>query len=64
VRTGGIVAGHDYIRRKNPEYLMHVIPAVHGYIDSYQIKPLFVLGRKDAPAGELRDKTRSWFFVV
>jgi len=61
VRPGGIVAGHDYIRRKNNGYLMHVIPAVHAYCDAYDIKPLFVLGKKydDGP----RDKVRSWFFV-
>lgn len=67
VRAGGIVAGHDYIRRKathkKQEYLMHVIPAVHGYVDAYQIKPLFILGRKAKVEGELRDSPRSWFFV-
>lgn len=67
VRPGGIVAGHDYIKRKTThkkqEYLMHVIPAVHGYIDAYQIKPLFVLGSKEKKEGQLRDSPRSWFFV-
>ncbi len=63
VRMGGIVAGHDYIRRKTNGYLMHVIPAVNGYIESYQIKPLFVLGRKERLPGEKRDTARSWFYV-
>lgn len=67
VRPGGIIAGHDYIKRKTThqkqEYLMHVIPAVHAYIDAYQIKPLFVLGSKEKNKGELRDSPRSWFFV-
>lgn len=63
VRIGGIIAGHDYIRRKGGEYLMHVIPAIHGYCDAYRIRPLFVLGRKETRPGELRDSTRSWFYV-
>jgi len=68
VRVGGILAGHDYIRRKTNGYLMHVPMAIHGWCESYQVKPLFVLGRKEAkanlnPKRELRDSTRSWFFV-
>lgn len=62
VRTGGIVAGHDYILRNNPGYLMHVPHAVHAYIDSYNIRPLFILGAKDDPR-PLRDSSRSWFYV-
>ena len=63
VRSGGIIAGHDFIRRKNPEYLMHVIEAVEGYTSAWKIKPWFVLGRKDKIEGERRDQNRSWFFV-
>lgn len=69
VKVGGIVAGHDYIKRTAPGYLMHVPMAIHGYCESYEIKPLFVLGRKhaqdnlDPKKGELRESTRSWFYV-
>lgn len=63
VRIGGIVAGHDYIRRKNNGYLMHVIPAVNGFVESYEISPLFILGRKDRRPGEKRDTARSWFYI-
>jgi len=69
VKVGGIIAGHDYIRRKTNAFLMHVPYAIDAYVSAYQIKPLFVLGRKDARAnnnpkrGELRDSTRSWFYV-
>lgn len=69
VKVGGIIAGHDYIKRKGGEYNMHVIPAIHGYIDAYGIRPLFVFGRKDASTnlnpekGELRESTRSFMFV-
>ena len=62
VRPGGIVAGHDYIRRKDNGYLMHVVPAIHGYCDAYNIHPLFILGGKSDTSG-VRDKVRSWFFV-
>jgi len=64
VRKGGIVAGHDWIRRSNPDCLMHVVPAVTAYVDAYDIKPLFVLGRRERVEGEKRDRARSWFFVV
>lgn len=66
VRVGGIVAGHDYIRRVDNGYLMHVPMAVNGYCDAYNIEPLFILGRKDDPKpkdGGIRDNARSWFYV-
>ena len=63
VKPGGIVAGHDYIRRVTNGYLMHVVPAINAYCDAYEIRPLFILGRKNAPPGEKRDRVRSWFFI-
>lgn len=63
VRKGGIVAGHDYIKRKNPQYQMHVVDVLHAYMSAYKIAPLFIVGRKNKIAGELRDDSRSWFFV-
>lgn len=69
VKVGGIVSGHDYIKRKGGEYYMHVIPAVSGFVESYRIKPLMVLGRKelannlDPKKGELRESPRSWLYV-
>lgn len=65
VRVGGIVAGHDYVLRNDPGYLMHVPMAVEGYCNSYDIKPLFILGAKgdQKPPEGIRDNTRSWFYV-
>lgn len=65
VRVGGIVAGHDYILRTGGGYLMHVPMAVNGYCESYQIKPLFILGAKSdkKPPEGIRDNSRSWFYV-
>lgn len=63
VKVGGIIAGHDYIKRKDNGYLMHVPMAVHGLVEAYGIKPLFVLGTKEKKEGVLRDDVRSWFYV-
>lgn len=63
VKVGGIIAGHDYIKRRTNTYMMHVPMAIHGYIESYNIHPLFVLGRKEQKQGEKRESTRSWFYV-
>lgn len=63
VKVGGIVAGHDYIRRRHNGYLMHVIEAVGGWVEAYQIAPLLILGRKKKLPGEKRDDSRSWFYV-
>jgi hypothetical protein len=63
VKNGGIVAGHDYIRRKNKDYQMHVVDVVNAYTSAMQINHWFVLGSKDKKPGELRDDARSWFFV-
>lgn len=62
VRRGGIVSGHDYIRRARPS-ATHVVQAVQGYIYCYGIKPWFLLGSNAKVLGEIRDKSRSWFWV-
>lgn len=63
VRRGGLCVGHDYIKRKNYSYGMHVVEAVNAYVSAFDIKPLLILGRKEFIEGELRDKPRSWMFV-
>lgn len=63
VRRGGIVSGHDFIRRGHTGYAMHVIQAVTAYTDSYGIKDYYVLGSKAIREGEVRDKPRSFFWV-
>lgn len=64
VRKGGIVAGHDYIRRNNSlRYQCHVVEAVHAYTQCYMIKPLFIVGAKTTQSGIKRDAIRSWFFI-
>ena len=62
VRKGGIVAGHDFIRR-NSDISHHVVQAVRGWTECYKIEPWFVLGRRERREGEVRDKNRSWMWV-
>lgn len=62
VRVGGIIAGHDYRKSKNRAD-MHVVHAVQAWTEAYKVRPWFVLGRKDARPGEVRDKNRSWMWV-
>lgn len=64
VRAGGIIAGHDFLRRVNPvRYQCHVVEAVHAYTSAHMIRPWFVLGRKEIVEGELREKVRSFLWV-
>lgn len=60
VRSGGIVAGHDYMHNKGSQ----VKPALAAYTSVHQIAPWFVLGRaKYRPGREVRDEWRSWLWV-
>jgi len=63
IKPGGIISGHDYYKSPRPHTDQHVCFAVNAYVDAYRIRPWFLLGRKNAPAGELRDRQRSWCFV-
>lgn len=62
VKKGGIIAGHDYIRRSDPGF-NGVVDAVNTFTTIYKIAPWFVLGRKETIPGELRDKSRSFFWI-
>ena len=62
VRAGGILAGHDFAPNHWPNQI-HVVHAIAGWTRAYDIRPWFVLGRKEKREGELRDDARSWFWV-
>jgi hypothetical protein len=64
VRSGGIVAGHDYIRSVKRDSKNHVVGAVNGYTFAFRIYPWFLLGTKAKTPGLVRDQCRSWFWVV
>lgn len=64
VRPGGILAGHDYCKRKDSSgYQVHVVEVVQAYTQAYHISPWFVLGSKDIKDGQFRDRPRSWMWV-
>jgi SAM-dependent methyltransferase len=58
VRHGGIVAGHDFMRRPPRGYeKWNVIKATTAYAEAHNINPWFTIG------GGSRDEIRSWFWV-
>ena len=65
IKSGGIVAGHDYtyFRAKSLLGVCDVIPVVNAYTSAFNINNWYVIGRKNAPVGERRDRWRSWMFV-
>lgn len=63
VRPGGIVSGHDYYISTKRDSKCHVKGAVNGYTYSFRINPWFILGINERIPGELRDTSRSWFWV-
>ena len=54
VRPGGIVAGHDFVRRKNRRYSNHVKDVVQAWTYSHGIRPWFVCRG---------DRSPSWFWI-
>lgn len=61
VRKGGVLAGHDYCRRKNID--LHVIEAVDGWTQAYRVKPWFLIGHTGIAPGDHRDRPKSWMWV-
>lgn len=62
VRSGGVIAGHDYVWY-TAKANIHVVEAVQGFTQAYRIKPWYVLGRKEQIDGEVRDRHRSFLWV-
>ena len=64
VRSGGIVAGHDYTQaRRNRTTKVDVKEAVHAYTKDENISPWFLLGSEGKMPGEVRDNSRTWLWV-
>ena len=61
VRSGGILAGHDYVKSKKVN--IDVVSAVHNFTEEKDIKTWFVLGTFKHKHGEIRDSARSWVIV-
>jgi predicted O-methyltransferase YrrM len=62
VRSGGIIAGHDYYNRPPDQYL-RVGPAVRLFVKAFDINPWFTLGRAQTKPEFKRDSCRSFFWV-
>lgn len=63
VHPGGIVSGHDYIKRRDEAAHVHVKQVMQAYTDAYQIRPWFVLGSEAVVEGQIRDSSRSWMYI-
>ncbi|GAF81589.1 unnamed protein product [marine sediment metagenome] len=61
VRSGGIVAGHDYARIPRVEW--KVKDAIQKYAKDNNLKPWFIIGASGNHAGTTRDGSRSWMFI-
>jgi len=66
VKKGGVVSGHDYIhpkRLRNRWDSLQVKFIVDAYLQAFRIKNWYLLGEQDAPAGDRRDRFRSWMWI-
>jgi hypothetical protein len=65
IRVGGAITGHDYIytNPRTQSGICHVIYVVNAYTQAYEIDNWYLLGKKRAPEGEVRDKFRSWMWI-
>ena len=66
VKKGGIISGHDYIhpsRMKDRWDNLQVKFVVDAYVKAFRIEDWYLLGRKNAPWGETRDRFRSWMWI-
>jgi len=61
VRSGGIVAGHDYVRIAEVGWC--VKDAIHKYTKENNINPWFIIGADGNHPGTTRDGSRSWMFI-
>ncbi len=60
VRSGGILAGHDYVRYPSRKF-NHVQKVVNAYTQSYHLLPVFLVTPTND--GMRRDRFRSWFII-
>jgi glycosyltransferase involved in cell wall biosynthesis len=61
VRSGGIIAGHDFIRSDRKQF--GVIEAVTGWCSAYKVAPWFVIHRDQEAPYVKGDNSPSWFWV-
>lgn len=50
VKPHGVIAGHDYIRRKGQDQYYAVVNAVNDYVEAHKIKDLTIYRGDEAPS--------------
>lgn len=63
IRSGGIIAGHDYAPWKLSGMPCGVIEAVNGWTTAYRIKPWFLVGHSGIAPGDHRPRPQSWLWI-
>lgn len=63
VRSGGIIAGHDYAHGALSGMPCGVIEAVNGWTQAYHVKPWFLVGQLGIAPGDHRQRPQSWLWV-
>jgi hypothetical protein len=58
------MSGHDYYYIKDKRALMKVKQAVNDYVRENNIKPLIIWGANAKVEGVVRDRWRSWSWIV
>ena len=67
VKKGGAISGHDYIHprrvRGDRDFNLQVKFVVDAFTEAFQIDNWYVLGERDAPKEDKRDRFRSWLWI-
>jgi hypothetical protein len=56
IKKGGIISGHDYIRRKGQKQFYAVVQAVNDFVKANQIEELFVYRGESIPSWRFTKK--------
>ena len=67
VRSGGMIAGHDFALTKHSEirdpFVLHVPHVIRAWTACFNIKNWYLIGAREGKDGEKRDMFRSWFWI-
>jgi SAM-dependent methyltransferase len=65
LKKGGILCGHDYARYKSVNICggCHAKEIVDAYVQAFNIRNFWIIGRYKVPEGEKRDQWRSWMII-
>ena len=67
VRSGGMIAGHDFAQTKHKEskdpFILNVKHVVIAWTECFDIENWYLIGEQIGKEGEKRDMFRSWFWL-